>query len=124
MGMTDAAQPAPTASPLKDERQMAMIVYGCYLLGLILWPLGIAGLVLAYVNREAAPDWLRSHFTFQIRTFWITFLYFCLSLVLCLLLIGFPLVFATMILFIVRCALGLDFLLKHQPYPRPETWTT
>jgi uncharacterized membrane protein len=122
--MTDAGHPAPHPSPFLDERQLAMIVYGAYLLGLILWPLGVAGLVLAYVNRDAAPDWLKTHYTFQIRTFWITFLYFFLSAVLCVVLIGFPLLVATAVLFVVRCALGLNFLLKHEPYPRPETWTT
>jgi len=122
--MTDALPPTPAASPFGDERRMALIVYIAYLAAFLLPPLGLVGLVLAYVNREGAPDWLRSHYDFQIRTFWITLLYVTISAVLCVLLIGFVLIVATTILYIVRCALGLDFVLKGQPYPRPQTWTT
>ncbi|MFI4936208.1 MAG: DUF4870 family protein [Caulobacterales bacterium] len=131
--MTDVAPPAPsapppspppTASPLSDERQFALIIYICYLAAFAFPPLAIVGLVLAYVNRETAPDWLKSHHTFQIYTFWLGFLYFWVSVLLCIVLIGIPLMFATVTWFIVRCALGIDRLMKNQPYPRPESWMT
>jgi uncharacterized membrane protein len=73
-----ARPPQPPAPPPilagDDERMLAMVIYILYLV-----PFGvthIVGLVLAYVSRESAPDWLRSHYTFQIRTFWIGLLYF------------------------------------------------
>jgi len=116
--------PPPHNAPLSDERQLAMIVYLAYLGSLAFPPLAIAGLVLAYVNREAAPDWLKSHYTFQIRTFWIGLLFWVVSLLLCFVLIGFVLIFATLAWLIVRCALGLDRLLKREAYPNPESWIT
>ena len=125
--MTDAPTPQPTApanTPFSDERQMAMIVYIAYLASLAFPPLAIVGLVLAYVNRDAAPDWLKSHYTFQIRTFWIGLLFWVVSIVLCVILIGFLLIFATLAWLIVRCALGLDRLLKREAYPNPESWVT
>jgi len=103
---------------------MAMIVYLAYLGSLAFPPLAIAGLVLAYVNRDAAPDWLKSHYTFQIRTFWIGLLFWAVSIAFFVILIGFVLIFATIAWLIVRCALGLDRLLKREAYPNPESWIT
>ena len=103
---------------------MAMVVYLAYLASLAFPPLAIAGLVLAYVNRETAPDWLKSHFTFQIRTFWIGLLFWAVSIVLCVVLIGFLLILATVVWFVIRCALGLNRLLRREAYPDPESWLT
>ncbi len=113
-----AAQP----SMLSDSRQMALIVYILYIV-----PAGglthVVGLILAYVSREGAPDWLRSHYTFQIRTAWIGLLYVCVAGVLCFLLIGFLLLFAVWVWFIIRCVLGLIRLSNNEPYPTPLSWT-
>lgn len=121
--MTDIPTP-PANAPLSDERQMAMIVYLAYLGALAFPPLAIAGLVLAYVNRDTAPDWLKTHYTFQIYTFWIGLLFWVVSIALCVLLIGFLLIFATLAWFIVRCALGLNRLMRREAYPNPESWIT
>jgi uncharacterized membrane protein len=124
MSETAPAPPPPPNTPLTDERQMALVVYIAYLAAFAFPPLAIVGLVLAYVNRDTAPDWLKSHFTFQINTFWLTLLYWVVSLALCIVLIGVPLLLATIVLFIARCALGLNRLMKHEPYPNPQTWIT
>ena len=116
---------APPASAVSDERQMALIIYILYLVSctVTFGFAGIVGLVLAYVNRDTAPEWLKSHYTFQIRTFWIGLLYFAVSGVLCVVLIGIPLLLATAVWYIVRCAVGLSRLLRNEPYPTPESWT-
>jgi uncharacterized membrane protein len=123
--VTPPPTPPPAANaPLSDERQMALIVYLAYLGSLAFPPLSIAGLVLAYVNRDTAPDWLKTHHTFQIRTFWICLLYSVISLFLCIVLIGFPLLLGVTVLFIARCALGINRLLLREAYPNPESWIT
>ncbi|HEY1448157.1 MAG TPA: hypothetical protein VGF33_06445 [Caulobacteraceae bacterium] len=100
---------------------MALIVYILYLVHFI--PVApIVGLVLAYVERGTATGWLRSHYEFQIRTFWIGLLYFVVAMALCVILIGFPLLMAAWIWFVVRCALGLSRLLRREAYPTPESW--
>jgi len=43
---------------------------------------------MAYVNRADAPDWVRSHYRFQIRTFWIGLLYGAVSLLTAIIVIG------------------------------------
>jgi uncharacterized membrane protein len=119
-----APQPAPVVgAPLSDERQMAMIIYIAYLAAFAFPPLSIAGVVLAYVNRDTAPDWLRSHYSFQIYTFWLGLLYWVVSIALCVVLIGIPLLVATMAWYIVRCAMGLSRLMRHEAYPNPQSWT-
>ena len=103
---------------------MAMIVYITYLAAFAFPPLAIAGLVLAYVNRETAPDWLKSHYTFQIYTFWIGLLFSVVAMVLWAALIGFVLTFATMAWWVVRCALGINRLMMREAYPNPVSWIT
>lgn len=116
--MPPVAAPLPPAAD--DGRQMAMAVYILYLI-----PIGlthIIGLVLAYVSRETAADWLKSHYTFQIRTFWIGLLYFLVALLMCVILIGFALLPLVGVWLILRCAIGLTYWSRGQPYPRPQTW--
>ena len=125
--MTDSTPPPPPVIPptpppsiLSDDRQMAMVIYILYLI-----PAGvthIVGLVLAYINRDTAPDWLKSHYTLQIRTFWIGLLYFVIACALVVIVIGIPLIFAVWLWFIVRCALGLSRLFKSEAYPTPLSW--
>jgi uncharacterized membrane protein len=128
--MTDATTSPPPIPPIAPpepaggfvhRREMALVIYILYLV-----PVGIThivGLVLAYVERDTAPDWLRSHYTFQIRTFWIGLLYFVVSCVLIIILIGIPMLVAVWVWFIIRCALGLSRLLRDEPYPTPLSWT-
>ena len=124
--MTDTPPPPPpfppANAPLNDERQMAFVVYLCYLGSFIVQPLSLVGVVLAYVYRDAAPDWLKAHFAYQIRTFWIGLLYLAVSVLLCFVLIGFVLLLACMAWFVVRCALGIDRILKREPPANPQSW--
>jgi uncharacterized membrane protein len=118
-------QPTPPPNnPLSDERQMALVVYIAYLAAFAFPPLAIAGVVLAYVNRETAPDWLKSHYTFQIYTFWLGLLFMFVSFLLCFVLIGFLLIFATMAWYVIRCALGINRLMLREAYPNPVSWIT
>jgi uncharacterized membrane protein len=127
--MSDVTQPTPPSSPppptsaSSDERQLALIIYILYLVACASGITAVVGVVMAYVSRSTAPDWLKSHYTFQIRTFWMGLLYFTVSAALCVILIGVPLLIASFIWYIVRCAMGLSRLLRNEPYPTPESWT-
>ena len=115
--------PTPTANgPLSDERQIAFVIYLCYLGSFVVQPLSLVGVVMAYVSRDAAPDWLKAHFTYQIRTFWIGLLYLEVSVLLCFVLIGFVLLLAWVAWVVVRCALGIDRILKREPPANPQSW--
>lgn len=115
--------PPPPTTALSDERQLALIIYILYLVACAGGITAIIGVVMAYVSRPTAPDWLKSHYTFQIRTFWMGLLYFTVAIALCVVLIGIPLLIVAFIWYVVRCALGLSRLLRNEPYPTPESWT-
>lgn len=113
--------PEPVFTQGGDEQTLALVIYVLYLI-----PIGIThivGLIMAYVARDTAPEWLRSHYTFQIRTFWIGLLYFCIAGVLCVALIGFVLLPIVAVWFIVRCALGLVRLSRREAYLNARSWT-
>ena len=113
-----AQLPAGVAAD-EGARQVAMLIYGLYLASFVVPPLIIGGLALAYMNRETAPEWLKTHFTAQIRGFWLYLAYLTVSILLCAVLIGFLLIFAAMGWFITRQVLGLGWLLKREAHPRP-----
>ncbi|NVP02136.1 hypothetical protein HWA77_18135, partial [Photobacterium damselae subsp. damselae] len=56
---------------MSNGQNNAKIIYILYLVGLVIGVTGIVGVIMAYVNKGDAPQWLQDHFRFQIRTFWI-----------------------------------------------------
>ena len=104
------------------EGEGARIVYILYLVSLIVGVTSIIGVIIAYVNRADAPEWVQTHYRFQIRTFWIGFLYAFLSLLTVIILIGLFFGVFTFIWWIVRSAKGLKLLGEGTPYENPATW--
>ncbi|HIF9240904.1 TPA: DUF4870 family protein [Photobacterium damselae] len=54
---------------MSNGQNNAKIIYILYLVGLVIGVTGIVGVIMAYVNKGDAPQWLQDHFRFQIRTF-------------------------------------------------------
>ena len=91
---------------------------------------------MAYINLDKAGPRMRTHYDFQIRTFWIGLAIFLslglligISAVLSLVLIGIPFLMLFLFLwgavgvwFAVRCIVGLVYISQDQAYPRPNTW--
>ena len=100
----------------------ANLVYILYLVALVSGITGIVGVVMAYINRDAAPDWLRTHYTFQIRTFWISILYTIIGVVLAFVVVGFLVLALAFIWYIVRCVKGMQLLGQNKPIANPESW--
>lgn len=125
----------PPTAPSED-RTMPAVVYGLYLLGLANGLTILIGLVIAYANRSGAGPMMASHYTFQIRTFWLSIGWFVIGLVMMLfgiplsiVLIGIPAVMlgvfimgAVGVWFAVRCVLGVIYLARGEAYPRPYNW--
>ena len=119
-----------------EDRTLPTVVYALYLLGLINGLTVLIGLIVAYANRDRAGPAMETHYTFQIRSFWIAIALWVIGLVLLffgiplmLVLIGFPLVIAgglilagTHIWFALRCILGLVYVSRGEAYPRPRSW--
>ena len=119
-----------------EDRVLPAVVYGLYLLGLVNGLTILVGLVVAYINLDKAGPRMRTHYDFQIRTFWIGLAIFLslglligISAILSLVLIGIPFLMLFLFLwgavgvwFAVRCIIGLVYVSQDQAYPRPNTW--
>ncbi|MBN0986239.1 DUF4870 family protein [Amphritea pacifica] len=110
------------AETQKDNGSNAKIVYILYLISIVIGVTGIVGLVMAYVYKADAPDWLKTHYQWQIRTFWIGFLYAFIGAITTFILIGYLILLFTVLWFIVRCIKGLSAVEKRQPLPEPTNW--
>ncbi len=98
------------------------LVYILYFVGFFVGITTIAGVIVAYLKRgEAAPE-AASHFTFQIRTFWIGLLFYIVSAITMLILVGYLLALATFVWMLIRLIKGFMIAGKGEPIPNPETW--
>ncbi len=101
---------------------VAKSVYILYLVGVIFGFTGIIGVIMAYINRGGAPEWLKSHYQFQIRTFWIGAFYMLIGAMLAIILIGYLVFIFWVVWLVIRCIQGMSFLDKKQAYPNPTGW--
>ncbi|EAT15490.1 hypothetical protein HTZ97_14960 [Desulfuromonas acetoxidans] len=106
----------------KSSEKTAKLIYILYLVGIVLGITGIIGVIMAYVYRGDAPVWLRSHYDFQIRTFWIGALYIFVGGLLSAFLIGYLLLLFWLVWLAVRCAKGLKALEEQQAPPNAASW--
>jgi uncharacterized membrane protein len=120
----DPGTPLPTtpAPPAAQSDSTAKIVYILYLVALVSGVTALIGVVLAYVNAGDAPEPLRTHYRFQIRTFWIAILYCLAAGLLTITVVGALSWIFVAVWFIVRCAKGLQSLGRGEPYPNAATW--
>jgi uncharacterized membrane protein len=82
----------------------------------------IIGVIIAYVYRGGAAEWVQSHYRFQIRTFWIGLLCGAVSLITAFAVIGFLFALFTLVWWIVRCVTGWQRIARGEPYDLPATW--
>ena len=115
--------PAPAVPPaLQDDKTLPIVVYVLHLAGLVTGITSLIAVVLAYVSRKNAPEWVQSHYAFAIRTFWLALLFAIVGAVLSVVGIGVVILAAIGVWVAVRCIVGLSYLLKGQPYPTPKNW--
>jgi len=100
----------------------ANVVYILYLVSLVTGITGLIGLIMAYVNHGSSDSWVRTHYQFQIRTFWIGLLISIVGTITTLILVGWLILLFGLIWFIVRCAKGMSHLGRREPVPNPKTW--
>jgi uncharacterized membrane protein len=100
----------------------AKIIYILYLVSLIVGITSLVGLVMAYVYKPDASGWIKDHYQWQIRTFWIGLLYTILGIILTGIGIGFLILLFALIWFIVRCVKGLQRLERRESPQNPYSW--
>jgi uncharacterized membrane protein len=119
-----------------EDRTMPAVNYALYLVGLTHGLTILIGLIIAYVQRGTAGPVMRSHYTFQIRTFWLSIGWFLVGAaiafwggVFSVILVGLPFLWLGLsicglvwVWFLVRSILGVIYLARNEAYPRPYAW--
>lgn len=116
------ASSTETSGWIEPGRQNAQLVYILYLVSLAVGLTALVGLVFAYMNRGNSEDWIDTHYTYAIRTFWIGVLYSFICLILAFVGIGFLLMFVALVWFVIRCIKGLQAITRNEPVANVETW--
>lgn len=106
----------------QNSQNTVKVIYLLYLANILIQFLGIIGVIVAYVNKDDAPEWLQSHYQFQIRTFWIGLLFLIAGGILLTAGVGALILLFWIIWVIIRCAKGIKYLDQKQPHPNPTTW--
>ncbi len=113
---------------LKDDQEdptthkMAYTIYVLYLATIILPILPVIGVILGYIFENDAKDYLKSHYQYIIRSFWIGILYSLIAGVSIIVAIGFVLLPLCLVWWLIRAAKGLKSLMRKEPITNPETW--
>jgi uncharacterized membrane protein len=112
----------PSPQPAMSDKQLALIVYILYLAAYITGITGLIGVIIAHIRVGDADPLSRTHYQFQIRTFWIGLLYLVVGTVLLFVVIGFAIWLWWFIWSLVRNVKGLLALNENKPIQNPESW--
>jgi uncharacterized membrane protein len=122
--MTDTTHPSP-AEPRSDDgdRVLAIVNYVLFLIGPANGLTMLVAVILAYVRKDAASDWLKSHFIFQIRTFWWGLAFFLIGFATVWLFgLGFLVWLLGTVLVIIRAIVGLVRVADSRSHPDPRAF--
>ena len=108
-------------SPVAGD-QSALVVYILYLVSLVVGITALVGVIIAYVKIDTSDPVLASHYRFQIRTFWMSVLYWVVGCVLVLVVIGFAVLAWWFIWYLIRNIKGLLALNENRPIANPASW--
>jgi uncharacterized membrane protein len=121
---TEAAMTLPCATErsIASDNAPAVAVYFLYFGGYFTGISALAGVIIAHLKADDADPVLRSHYRFQIRTFWIGLAYLAIGIPLCLVLIGFLIVGWWFIWSLIRTIKGILLVMEHKPVANPGSW--
>jgi uncharacterized membrane protein len=111
-----------TPRPIVSDNALAMIVYALYGVGYFTGVSAVIGVIIAYVKVDDADPVLRSHYQFQIRTFWIGLLYITIGFALSIVLIGIPILVWWFVWSLIRIVKGIIAVNEHRPIANPKSW--
>ncbi len=118
------SQDSPRASPpaVVSSTGVAFIVYLLYFAGYFTGITKIIGVIIAHVQVGTSDSLARSHFRFQIRTFWIGLLYIVIGVALVFVVVGFFVLLWWLVWSLVRNIKGILALNENRPIANPDSW--
>ena len=114
--------PFETQRPIVSDNNLAVAVYLLYGAGYFTVISALIGVIIAHVKVDDADPVLRSHYQFQIRTFWIGLLYNAIGIPLCMVLIGFPILAWWLVWSLIRIIKGIMAINEGKPIANPRSW--
>jgi uncharacterized membrane protein len=111
-----------TQRPIVSDNTLAVGIYLLYIAGYFTGITALIGVIIAHVKVDDTDPVLRSHYQFQIRTFWVGLLYNLIGIPLCLVLIGFPLLAWWLVWSLIRIIKGIVMLNEGKPIANPRSW--
>jgi uncharacterized membrane protein len=112
----------PSTPPFLDDRALAGIVFGLYLVALGTAFTALIGFAIAYFARPQAEPMTASHFTFQLRTVLIGVGYVIVGAILTLVWVGYLILAWWYVWSLIRSVKGLLALNRRQPIQNPQSW--
>ncbi|MDH5490157.1 MAG: hypothetical protein OEX17_09550 [Rhodospirillaceae bacterium] len=120
--MDDKQNLRESVSDIEKFLTTRRIVYGLFAASFFVLPAAFAGLIVAYIVQSDAQGWLKTHYTYLIRTFWIMALYILIGVLSTIIFIGPVLLFAAGLWFVARVVLGWIAMEKGLPISNPKSW--
>jgi uncharacterized membrane protein len=111
-----------TRQPLISNYGLILAVYILYLVGFLTGITALIGVIIAYLQRDKTDQIGRSHFQFQITTFWVGLLYLIVGAITAHFAIGALIIIWWFVWTIIRCVKGLLALNESKPIAAPNSW--
>jgi uncharacterized membrane protein len=108
--------------PIVSDYGLAFVVYVLYLVGFFTGVSAVVGLLIAWMQVERADPVSRSHFRFQVRTFWIGLVFLFAGVVTLYVGIGALILLWWVVWTAIRCVKGMLALNAGEPIAEPESW--
>jgi uncharacterized membrane protein len=109
-------------NPIIDDRGLAFVVYILYLVGYFTGITAIIGVIIAHLQAPSASSEIKSHYTFQIRTFWIGLLYLVGGFILLYVVFGGVILLWWFVWSLMRNIKGILALNRNEPIANADSW--
>ena len=114
--------PSETQRPIVSDNTLALVIYVLYCGGYFTAISALLGVIIAHMKFDDTDPVLRTHYQFQIRTFWIGLLYLAIGIPLCMVVIGFAILAWWFLWSVIRIIRGIISLNDHKPIANPGSW--
>ncbi|HEY6019406.1 MAG TPA: hypothetical protein VIY48_05730 [Candidatus Paceibacterota bacterium] len=105
-----------------DDRGLAFAVYILYFVGYLTGITSLIGVTIAYLQQYSASTELKTHYTFQVRTFWIGFVFLVVGGLFLVSGVGILILLGGFFWSLMRNVKGLLALNRNEPIANPNSW--